>query len=185
MAIEENQDISPRQAGLVAQTSILLHQVEGPINLGSTCRAMANTGFQKLAYSGRLSGLESAALRFAIHAQGILKQAQKQPDIDGLLDGLDVVFGFSPRDPWTDGRQLDLDGFHREYAKTLAEGKRIGLLFGNEMTGLANADLARCSWRVSLPTAKTYVSMNLAQAVLVVLWELHRAAAREISSGDA
>ena len=54
------------------QTHVLLHEVEGPINLGAICRAMANTGFSKLRYCGRLDGKASATARFAVHASNIL-----------------------------------------------------------------------------------------------------------------
>jgi len=155
-------------------TSLLLNQIEGPVNLGFICRAMANTGFSRLYYTGDLSGDEDGSRRFAVHASEILQNAQKLDSFSALIKGQDVVFGFTPRQPWQDGRSLDMDGFHANFSKVLAEGKRIGLLFGNEQRGLENNHLARCHFRVSLPTSENYVSMNLAQAVLVVLWELRR-----------
>ena len=162
------------KSGLDHRTWVLLHQVEGPVNLGSVCRAMANTGFANLAFSGDLQGDEGEARKFALHAVSILEGARKCSTLDGLTDGLDVVFGFSPRAPWPDGRNLDLDAFHTRFAQGLAAGLSQGLLFGNEARGLRNKDLATCHYRVALPTHEGYASMNLAQAVLVVLWEILR-----------
>lgn len=159
---------------MFGETVVLLYEVEGPFNLGAVCRAMANTGFLDLRYSGRLAGNESGAYRFAVHAGQILSNAQKHDNLDGLIADRDVVYGFSPRNPWDDGNGLDLDGFLSHYKQEASAGRRIGLLFGNEKRGLENAQLARCTRRVALPTSKVYVSMNLAQAALVVLWELHR-----------
>ena len=156
------------------RTWILLHQVEGPVNLGSACRAMANTGFGNLRFSGDLEKNDFEARRYALHARHILERAQKHTGFEALLAGLDVVFGFTPRSPWPDGKTLDLDAFHGHYAETLTRGKTVGLLFGNEARGLTNAQLAHCHFRVTLPAHADYISMNLAQAVLVVLWELHR-----------
>jgi len=161
---------------LARRTWVLLHEVEGPVNLGSACRAMGNTGFTNLAYTGELSGDEDDARKFAFHAIPILEAARRCRDLGALLEGKDVVFGFSPRSPWSDGRNLDLDGFHRFFAHNLAAGRRIGLLFGNEAHGLQNRDLAACHYRVALPTHAGYASMNLAQAVMVVLWEIRRQA---------
>ncbi len=144
------------------------------MNLGAVCRAMANTGFTDLCFTGRLTGMESAASRFAVHAGYILQAARKKQDLADLLADSDVVFGFTPRNPWEDGKNLDLDGFHKKVAEAESRGQSIGLLFGNEKVGLHNEHLVLCNWRVALPTAKTYISMNLAQAVLVVLWEMHR-----------
>ncbi len=155
-------------------TWVLLHEVKGPINLGSVCRAMANTGFRNLRFTGPLTGDDSEAQKFAVHARDLLEKGEKHIDFKGLISGMDVLFGFSPRSPWVDGRDLSLDDFHNHYAKARARGERVGLLFGNEARGLENKNLAFCQFRVRLPAQMEYVSMNLAQAVMVVLWELHR-----------
>ncbi len=155
-------------------TWILLHKVEGPINLGSVCRAMANTGFRHLRFTGALESDDFEARKFALHARDLLADGEKHQDFKSLVSGMDVLFGFSPRSPWTDGRDLAIDDFHDHYAKARARGEKVGLLFGNEARGLENMHLAHCQFRVRLPTRREYVSMNLAQAVMVVLWELHR-----------
>ncbi len=155
-------------------TLVLLHQVEGPVNLGAVCRAMANTGFRALRFSGDLAQDELEARRYALHAGDLLAQADKCESLAAMIADLDCVFGFTPRDPWPDGRGLTLDGFHAHYRQAQSLGKRIGLLFGNERRGLENEHLVHCHYRVALPTHGDYVSMNLAQAVLVVLWELAR-----------
>lgn len=153
---------------------VLLNNVEGPVNLGSVCRAMANTGFKQLRYSGPLDAQAGDARKFSVHALPILERADKCRDLPHLIENCDLVFGFSPRNPWLDGRALDLDQFHQHLAAGLRQGKAVGLLFGNEQIGLTNQDLALCDYRVALPTREEYASMNLAQAVLIVLWEINR-----------
>ena len=160
-------------------TTVLLHQVEGPINLGSVCRAMANTGFSRLAYTGDLARDDFQARRFALHATDLLEQARHAGAFQELVSGTDVLFGFSPRQPWPDGRNLNLDQFQTRYREAQEEGRSIGLLFGNEAHGLANQHLAHCSYRVALPTHEDYPSLNLSHAVMVVLWECHRHARKD------
>lgn len=155
-------------------TTVLLHNIEGPVNLGSVCRAMANTGFANLRFSGELQGNEGEARKFAVHSREILDSAAHASSLETLTQGLDIVYGFTPRNPWPDGRGLDLDQFLVSWKQSVEEGKQIGLLFGNEARGLKNDELARCHYRVVLPAHADYVSMNLAQAVLVVLWEIRR-----------
>lgn len=135
---------------------------------------MANTGFRALRFTGELEHDDLEARRYALHAGDLLRGADKYADLVELVGDLDCVFGFTPREPWPDGRNLTLDGFHACFAEARARGKRIGLLFGNERRGLENEHLVHCHYRVALPTHNDYVSMNLAQAVLVVLWELAR-----------
>lgn len=49
---------------------------------------------------------------------------------------------------------------------------RVALLFGSEKYGLSNEDLSHCHWLLHIPTEENHVSMNLAQAVAVCLYEL-------------
>jgi TrmH family RNA methyltransferase len=49
------------------------------------------------------------------------------------------------------------------------------LLFGPERTGLTNAQLGKCQDILTLPTSADFSSMNLAQAVLLVAWEIRKA----------
>ena len=55
----------------------------------------------------------------------------------------------------------------------------VALLFGNEMSGLSNAELARCQVIATVPTNPDFASLNLAAAVQIAVYELRRAA-----SGD-
>lgn len=153
---------------------VLLHRVEGPINLGAVCRTMANLGLDQLRFSGELSHSDPLAKRFAVHAHAILAEAVHCDSFAELLKGCDTVYGFSPRSPWPDGRDLDMDSFLTHVREDLVASRKPGLLFGNEAHGLANEHLAHCHWRVALPTHQQYPSMNLATAVSVSLWELHR-----------
>lgn len=155
-------------------TWILLHEIEGPINLGSVCRAMANTGFEKLRYTGELEKTDFEARKYAVHARPLLEDSEHCQSFNELIGNLDVVFGFSPRGPWSDGRNITFDLFHQHYSRAANQGQSIGLLFGNEARGLTNQQLSWCQYRVALPAHESYVSMNLAQAALVVLWEIHR-----------
>jgi tRNA/rRNA methyltransferase len=73
----------------------------------------------------------------------------------------------------------------REVSDELAafsRSNRIALLFGPEDRGLSNEEIKRCQRLVTIPTAPEYPSLNLAQAVMIVAYELMLAAgaAREL-----
>lgn len=168
-----------------AQVWVLLHRIEGPVNLGFICRAMANTGFSRLRFTGPLDGSEADAQRFAVHARPMLQSAVRCESLAQLQRNLTRVYGFSPRAPWDDGRNLSMDGFLVQAQRDLAAGHRLGLLFGNEAHGLDNEALSICNYRVCLPAVSDYVSMNLAQAVMVTLWELMRHTSEADARGKA
>lgn len=153
---------------------VLLHEVEGPINLGSVMRIMANTGFSCLRFSGPLQGDELDVRRFALNARDGLVSAQKCDDLDRLLQGTDVVIGFSARQPWADHSQLDMTALLDTVHSARAQGLTVGLLFGNEARGLSNDDLARCTHRIFFPTAAAFPSVNLSHAVLLALWPIYQ-----------
>lgn len=51
----------------------------------------------------------------------------------------------------------------------------LALIFGSERSGLSNDELARCQAVLHIPTQRSVPSMNLGQAVAVVLYEMRRA----------
>jgi tRNA/rRNA methyltransferase/tRNA (cytidine32/uridine32-2'-O)-methyltransferase len=53
-----------------------------------------------------------------------------------------------------------------------ARGGPVALLFGREDKGLSNEALDRCHRIVTIPTSPAYASLNLAHAVVVMLYEL-------------
>lgn len=59
-------------------------------------------------------------------------------------------------------------------AAELVKGKRVALVFGSEDKGLENEEIQMCGQLVTIPTAREMSSLNLAQAVLVLLYECFR-----------
>ena len=57
----------------------------------------------------------------------------------------------------------------------LRQDRPAALLFGPEPTGLSNEIVTRCQYLIQIPTADEYASLNLAQAVAICLYELHKA----------
>jgi tRNA/rRNA methyltransferase len=50
----------------------------------------------------------------------------------------------------------------------------VGLVFGNEESGLTTAELAECSAAVTIPSAPAFPSLNLSHAVQIMTYVLHR-----------
>ena len=58
--------------------------------------------------------------------------------------------------------------------RKLLPSRPVALVFGSEKFGLSNDDLSYCHWLIRIPTVEANISMNLAQAVAVCLYELIR-----------
>jgi tRNA/rRNA methyltransferase len=62
---------------------------------------------------------------------------------------------------------------------------QVAVVFGPEDTGLTNTDLRYCHQLVTIPTASTFSSLNLAQAVLVCCYEIFLVAQKSQTSPQA
>jgi tRNA/rRNA methyltransferase len=144
-------------------------------NLGSAARALKNLGFARLAVVRPACDPRSAeAARMAVDAADLLEAAVVCETLAEALDGARTVVGTSRRTGKHRRPHYRLDAFAGELAR-LARAGEIAFVFGREDHGLADEDLDRCTHLVHLPASDDYPSFNLAQAVLLIAWELRRA----------
>jgi tRNA/rRNA methyltransferase len=148
---------------------VVLVRPSRPANVAAACRAMKNMGLGTLRLVGRPSGLDDPEARaLAYGAWDVLDGAVVHDSLREALAGSTFVAGTSGRhaeETWTPRRLA------REAAARAGSG-RLCLVFGPEATGLHNDELALCHVRVRIPTAAERSSLNLAQAVLVLGYEI-------------
>ncbi len=149
--------------------AVILSRPENHENVGLVARAMKNTGFGDL----RLVGLETLrpeAFRTAVHSEALLKKARYFPDLAAATASLHLVFAATARVRSTFAVQTFADAV--EAVRTSPREARIGLLFGNERTGLMSEELGAANHIFTLPQASRQPSYNLASAVLLTLFAL-------------
>ncbi len=154
-----------------ADCVVVLVRPETPENIGLAARAMKNTGFSELRLAGP-GELGPAAFRTAVHAGDILSSSARFPDLAAAVSDLNVVFASTARRR----QNFSVLEFDEAVTKllTVRPPARIGLVFGNERTGLTSAELAASNFRFTIPQAFPQPSYNLAAAVLVTLFEIFR-----------
>ncbi len=113
--------------------------------------------------------------RSAVGAAAVLKVAQEYQTVAAAVADCALVIGTTA----IGKRQL------QQPIRMLAAGAKlirnhlrshpVAILFGSEKTGLSNDDLSHCQWLLHIPTRQEHLSMNLGQAVAIVLYELVRA----------
>ncbi len=166
---------------------VVLVAPEGGANVGSVCRAIKNMGAGGLCIvDGAFD--ETDARRMAVHAVDVLEAAVRVDSFAEAVAGCARVVGTTAKAgacrelarPVRESAQ-DLVGWQLEHAR---EGipAEVAVVFGRERTGLTNAEIAACHQLVYIPTAPAYRSLNLAQAVLLVLYEMWMA--RLAASGE-
>lgn len=152
---------------------VVLVRTRNPLNVGAAARAMSNFG----AFHLRVVTPYEKAFREAVSAVGaglVLGKAEELQSVDEAVGDCGLVIGTSA----IGHRELQHDVYSLEDAakkiqKKLASG-RVAILFGSEKTGLSNHDLSHCHFLLRIPTRIEHRSMNLAQAVAIVLYELSR-----------
>ena len=166
-----------------AVISVILARPQNAENVGLVARAMANTGFRDLRLAGgRPPGPD--AERTAVHAGPILAAAVRTETVAEAVSDLEVVFAATAK--------ARKDFPRLAYAEAIAQIRaypsraRIGLLFGNERTGLTSEELKHSTFRFTIPQAARQPSYNLAAAVLLTLFPLFAEAAppMAVSSED-
>lgn len=140
-------------------------------NVGSAARAMQNMGLRQLRLAAPQCGIDREAERMARGGTGILLSAKMFRSLRTALRGIRMVVG-------TTGRA---GGYRRQASnprvlaqKVLAQSRiqKVGIVFGPEDTGLVDDDLLLCHHLLRIPTDRRAHSINLAQAVMIVSYEL-------------
>jgi tRNA/rRNA methyltransferase len=168
---------------------VVLVRSRNPLNIGAAARAMSNFGALRL----RVVTPYEKAFREAVSAVGaapLLAKAEEYHSVADATRDCSLVIGTTA----IGHRELQHELYSLEEAankirKAMASG-RLAILFGSEKTGLSNNDLSHCHWLLRIPTREQHRSMNLAQAVAIVVYEISRGASiakakNKLSSGAA
>jgi len=153
-------------------------------NVGAAARAMKNMGFASLHLVDPRPFDAGEARRLAHNATEVLATARHWPSLAAAVADCRWVVGTTRRA----GRRRRATLAPRDLARVASGEERarrpLALVFGPEEDGLAAPELALCHDVVRIPTHPAHPSLNLAQAVLLVAYEL-RLAAPEVASAAA
>ncbi len=152
---------------------VILCRPRYPENIGAAARAMCNMGFDQLLVVDPQNCDLTRILRMATHAASeVVENMQVYEDLQTALEPLNYVVGTTARLGGQRQSVVPADILASELAP-ITENNRVGLVFGPEDRGLTNEDLRLCHRLVNISTAE-FSSLNLAQAVMIVCYELRR-----------
>ncbi len=142
-------------------------------NVAAACRALKNMGLRRLWLVGaqRLR-IDEDARALAYGAWDVLDEARRADSLAEAVAASTFVAATTGRarpDAWSP-RRLATEAAAR------AHGGVCSVVFGPEASGLTGAELDVCHALVHVPTDPAQPSLNLAQAVLLVAYELRLAA---------
>src|SRR5260370_25884343 len=140
-------------------------------------------GFSDLRLAAAQIRHKREAATMAVHGRDVLEGAKTYTDLAAAVTDCTLTVGTTCRPGFY---RSDISSI-RDTAPSLmheSHANRIAIIFGPEDFGLTNRELKLCQRLVTIPTASAYPSLNLAQAVMVVAYELMLAARAGRQAGE-
>jgi tRNA/rRNA methyltransferase len=156
---------------------IILVEPKDNRNIGSVARAMSNLGFAHLHLVAPQNYDATIASVTACWGNSVLNNLQIHGNFQSAIADMENVIALSGRD--AAGKNPAHHLMLPEWTRTLNEytGRETALVFGTEAHGLSNEHLGLCRRVVRIPASVENPSFNLAQSVLLTLYEISRATA--------
>lgn len=154
---------------------IVLVEPQGPLNVGSVCRSMANFGVSELRLvNPQTNHLCHESRQMAVKATPLLEKALIYKSLPEALADCHYAVAATRRL----GKYRSDYSMPDQVAKevlTLCSAGKTALVFGREDHGLYTNELELCQSLLTIPTNKNFPSMNLAQAVTLCIYEISKA----------
>lgn len=160
---------------LLSRIVIVLDQPQNLVNIAGVMRAMKNMGLSRLRVVEPAEWDEWRITGIAHRSEDLVEATDHFDTLEDALADCVLVVGTSAR-PRTAQRNY---GWARDWAPRMLQAAPEGpvaLVFGREDRGLSNDALDRCDGVAMVPTDPEYPSLNLAQACLLLSYELFMAA---------
>jgi len=147
-----------------------------PGNIGAAARAMKTMGIADLRLVSPEKFPAPEARWMATNAIDLLDQAKIHANLAEAIADCSAAFALSARPREWSTQVLDVRAAAARAAELDGE---VAFVFGNEQAGLTNEEMLSCQYLVHIPASPGFTSLNLAQAVQVVCYELFLTSPRE------
>jgi len=166
-------------ANLLERVRIVLCRPSHPGNIGSSARAMKNMGVSDLRLVAPQRYPAPEAEWLASGALDVLEAARVHATLAEAIEDCVAAYALSARPREWSPQALAVREAAGAALERAAQGP-VAFVFGNETAGLTNEEMFACQTLVHIPADPAYTSLNLAQAVQVVCYELRMAQGAEV-----
>ena len=162
------------------QPTIILVEPQLVENIGMTARAMMNCGLMELRLVDPRDPwplhevMEERMLAASSGADEILKNAKVFATLPEAIADLNYVYATTARTHNMVTRILTPKSAAPDMKARIDAGQKVGVLFGRERTGLINEQIALANAKITIPLNPEFMSLNLAQAVLLIGYEWYQ-----------
>jgi TrmH family RNA methyltransferase len=159
--------------------AVVLVEPTDPVNIGGVIRSMANTGFLNLRLVKPVGFDPWHIIGIAHYTQHIVDATQVFETLPEAIGDRQLVIGLTGRHHRVERNAQPLNEAIDQIKNAARAGQSVALVFGREDWGLSNEMLDACHAVTTIPTNPAYPSLNLAQATLLVLYQLFQRASGE------
>ena len=150
-------------------TYIILCRSQLGENIGATARALKNFSIPNLRLvNPRCVWPNQKALATSVEAKNILYTAKTYKSIGQSIGDLDIIFASTSRMRKVNKKIISVTDF----TKKIIKSKKIGIIFGPEASGLTNNEINCADYLVTIPTIKSFSSINLSHSVILFCFQL-------------
>jgi TrmH family RNA methyltransferase len=159
---------------ILAKVCVVLYEPQDHVNIAATARAMQNMGVECLRLV-RPIPYDPYRLEGIAHSAGpVIARIRTFETFDEAVGDCVYAVGFTARHRAAKWRVVEPKQAAAELLERASDGP-VAIVFGREDNGLPNDVLDRMHAAVTIPTTE-HSSLNLAQAAMIGLYELHLAA---------
>jgi TrmH family RNA methyltransferase len=158
---------------LSEQVVIVLVEPQDRVNIAGTIRAMMNTGLRRLRLV-KPAEWDEYRIEGIAHGSEIVRERVEFFETlePAVADAIEVVGTTARRRAMRHSWEHPRDGAEEVMARAGEARGPVAVVFGREDIGLTNEQLDRCDRIWTVPTDPERPSLNLAQAALLVCYEL-------------
>ncbi|RZO49611.1 MAG: RNA methyltransferase [Candidatus Pelagibacterales bacterium] len=140
-------------------------------NIGSVARAIKNFNIKYLRIvNPSCSWPNQKAIATSVGAKDVLKLAKIYNSVEKSIGDLDVIFASSSRIRKVNKKIISVTNLKTKIKK----GRKIGILFGPEASGLSNDEINCADYLVKIPSNKKFSSLNLSHSAIIICFELFK-----------
>ena len=162
----------PTPPAIADRIRFVLVRTSHPGNIGAAARAIRTMGLHRLSLVAPHAFPHAESIALASGANDVLENAPLAPDLPAAIADCQLVLGATARRRDVPMEEIDAREAAARALAAAREGREVALVFGNERTGLENDEIKRCQAAVLIPTDPEFASLNLAQAVQVLAYEV-------------
>lgn len=138
-------------------------------NIGFTARALKNFNIPNLRIvNPRCIWPNKKSIDTSVGAKNILQTVKVYKSIEESVGNLDIIFASTARVRKVNKKIISITDFTNKIKKN----KKIGIIFGPEASGLSNDELNCADYLVTIPTNKSFSSINLSHSVILFCFQL-------------